>query len=277
MKYAIIIFIFLFLITMPLQNWEGLQKSTTDDETIEQAIARLIAVHESDAESHLGANESLAAHKAADVIDHPAGSVVSDKIPDGQLLLSQYSISRYVTQIDIGDMAVNNFDGSGWGGSLYAELATENQWYTAYSGGDELYNLLGVASKSPTFRIRLRPNRTTNAETYFGIGDFLGDSALGFKIVNSTLYSVWWDNNPTEHLDSIAGISVSVPHNYEVRVTYNTKIEWFVDGVSVKSITFSGSPQVLGGNIGLTISLRKTNTTVFVVVLYQFLFEQEFI
>ncbi len=70
---------------MGIQSWGSLQKSTEDDETIEQAIARLIAEHESDSESHLGVGESLEAHKTANVIDHPADSVVSDKIPDGSI------------------------------------------------------------------------------------------------------------------------------------------------------------------------------------------------
>ena len=46
-------------------TWAGLNRNSNDTETIEEAIARLVAVHEGDAESHLGANESLAAHKAA--------------------------------------------------------------------------------------------------------------------------------------------------------------------------------------------------------------------
>jgi hypothetical protein len=59
--------------------WGMLQKSGVDDETIEEAINRLIAVHEADATAHLGTGESLEAHKSADVIDHPAGSVLADK------------------------------------------------------------------------------------------------------------------------------------------------------------------------------------------------------
>jgi hypothetical protein len=59
--------------------WEYLPKNQVDNETIEQAIARLIAVHEGASDSHLGVGESLAAHKAADVIDHPAQSVLPDK------------------------------------------------------------------------------------------------------------------------------------------------------------------------------------------------------
>ena len=52
-----------------VSTWGMLAKSATDNETIEEAIARLILAHEQDAESHLGADESLQSHKAAEIID----------------------------------------------------------------------------------------------------------------------------------------------------------------------------------------------------------------
>lgn len=60
--------------------WGMLAKSAVDDETVEEAAARLIAAHEADETAHLGAGESLEAHKNSDVIDHVEGSVVADKL-----------------------------------------------------------------------------------------------------------------------------------------------------------------------------------------------------
>jgi hypothetical protein len=68
---------------MAQQTWSLIPKSQTDDETIEQAIARLILEHEADEASHLGAGESLQSHKAAEIIDHLAESIIEDKIGDG--------------------------------------------------------------------------------------------------------------------------------------------------------------------------------------------------
>lgn len=64
---------------MPAQTWGQLAKSQDDDETIEEAIARLIAEHNEDEESHLAEGQSLQSHKAAEIIDHLAGSIVADK------------------------------------------------------------------------------------------------------------------------------------------------------------------------------------------------------
>ena len=110
MKKVVLLILLLFLFFMALQNWEGLQKNATNDETIEQAIARLIAVHEGDGNSHLGANESLAAHKAADVIDHPAQSIVADKITGGDVLINTHfeTLDPWVTD---GTVSNTSFDG----------------------------------------------------------------------------------------------------------------------------------------------------------------------
>lgn len=85
-KFVIMILI-LILFFMSLQSWASLQKSSTDSETIEQAIARLIAVHNSDPTAHLGIDGSLLAHKSDEVIDHPALSIVPDKFSNGKSFL----------------------------------------------------------------------------------------------------------------------------------------------------------------------------------------------
>lgn len=70
---------------MATPNWGTLQKSSVDAEVIEDAVGRLIGAHEADPTAHLGAGESLQAHKNDSVIDHPADSVVEDKIPTGAI------------------------------------------------------------------------------------------------------------------------------------------------------------------------------------------------
>jgi len=65
---------------MGLFNWLMLPKSQDDPQTINEAIAEAIAVHEADPESHLGENESLQSHRASTIIDHLAESVLNDKL-----------------------------------------------------------------------------------------------------------------------------------------------------------------------------------------------------
>jgi len=260
--------------------WGQLEKAQDDAETIEEAVARLIAEHEADAGAHTGTGESLETHKTQETVDHPAGSVVADKIPDGQLELHQYSYSRYVTQIDLGALANDRYSGSGFGSSLYAELSTgavANVWKYADTGGDEEYNLLGDDTMNPNFRFRLVPSRLTNMEIYFGIGDFQGDNALGFKMVDGDLKAVWWDNDPLEHLEAIT-CDISEPHNYEVQVDSEVAIYWLIDGIVVNTLTWAGSDVTFsGGNSGMQIQLKTKTTDTYSLILYQILYEQDFI
>ena len=68
---------------MGLPVWGQLDKSQTDSEKIEEAILRLISEHNEDETAHLGAGQSLQSHKAAEIIDHLAESIVEDKFAEG--------------------------------------------------------------------------------------------------------------------------------------------------------------------------------------------------
>lgn len=68
--------------------WGELAKSQSDAEKIEEAVTRLISAHESDPEAHLGEGDSLQSHKASEIIDHLAGSIVADKMSDKDFYFS---------------------------------------------------------------------------------------------------------------------------------------------------------------------------------------------
>jgi len=63
-------------------TWGELAKSQIDPEKIEEAIQRLIAEHNADPEAHLSSGGSLQSHKAAEIIDHLAASIIADKFSD---------------------------------------------------------------------------------------------------------------------------------------------------------------------------------------------------
>lgn len=79
--------------------WSTLPRATDDNETIEEAIARLIADHEADPTAHLGEGESLSEHKGSEVIDHLAGSVVVDKYSRAESLsrAPMFDLSGFTT------------------------------------------------------------------------------------------------------------------------------------------------------------------------------------
>lgn len=62
------------------QIWGTLARAVNDDTLIDEAIGTAITSHGDDPNAHLEAGQSLTTHRAADIIDHLAESVVNDKL-----------------------------------------------------------------------------------------------------------------------------------------------------------------------------------------------------
>lgn len=60
--------------------WESIPKSQSDPQTITEAVAAGIAVHDADPDAHMAELASLEAHRDSEIIDHLAESVVNDKL-----------------------------------------------------------------------------------------------------------------------------------------------------------------------------------------------------
>lgn len=65
---------------MAQETWEQLTKNLNDNQRIEEAIDAAIDTHNADTGAHLAANQAIEVHRAESVIDHPAESVVNDKL-----------------------------------------------------------------------------------------------------------------------------------------------------------------------------------------------------
>ena len=59
--------------------WAGLERANNDPTTIDQAIAEAVAAHDDNPDAHLGDDQSLQSHRASEIIDHRAESVVNDQ------------------------------------------------------------------------------------------------------------------------------------------------------------------------------------------------------
>lgn len=81
---------------MSVFTWGMLPKSQTDPEKIEEAIRRMIQEHNNDPEAHLGPSGSLQSHKAAEIIDHLAASIVADKIKNGEITSEKITTNQIV-------------------------------------------------------------------------------------------------------------------------------------------------------------------------------------
>lgn len=60
--------------------WGSLPRATNDATLIDEAIEAAVTSHNDDPDAHLGADQALQSHRAAEIIDHLAESVVNDKI-----------------------------------------------------------------------------------------------------------------------------------------------------------------------------------------------------
>jgi hypothetical protein len=84
---------------MSTDTWGLLAKSQDDPTTIDEAIAEAIANHNDDNTSHTETGQSLENHRTDDIVDHPAGSVLADKITMTEIYqnISFESIDAFIT------------------------------------------------------------------------------------------------------------------------------------------------------------------------------------
>lgn len=60
--------------------WGDLARANNDPTLIDEAIATAVDAHNDDPDAHLGDGQALESHRAAEIIDHLAESVVNDKL-----------------------------------------------------------------------------------------------------------------------------------------------------------------------------------------------------
>jgi len=215
-------------------TWGLLAKSQVDPETIEEAIQRIVDVHEADPTAHLGTGESLEAHKSDEVLDHPQGSVLADKMQNSQLVL---------------DTA---FEGvTGWtinAGAHYNELGNFTIRTTTDLNNvaeamleDGLPLLCEQLSKSPMYQVVFEPWDISNSiynlnmSLVADIDNYLG---FGFRVTNGAMVGLFHDG---ETLHSVSLGSVSNYTTYVLRAFVNialNRVEYWINGVLIDTIPF---------------------------------------
>lgn len=174
-------------------NWGMLSKAQDNSETIEEAIARLITVHNADEESHLATGQSLQSHKAADIIDHLANSIIADKILDREVTinkLSDFNKLRYSFSLESLDSWLEHADLTLNPGEIY--LQTGSTINTVKRGYCENSNILDTR-KSMTAQFSFLLGQITDQIFYIVSGDTdledLENEAIGFKVVDDELFA----------------------------------------------------------------------------------------
>lgn len=213
---------------MSIDVWGLLPKSQKDNSTIEERVAEMIAEHEADPDAHTGDNESLAAHRASEVVDHLAGSVKGDKL----------AFSRKI------DTSFESMDGFTTSGTIYSGIASLHiRAGNVINNNSYVYGYVDAwpplsFDHSWMFETNCFLTPTSGAEAYIGIGslnsDTGGNTGIGFKIVGTTLYAyhiVDIDSSPNETAVSLGAFDPTIFHNY--RIIYDDvagEIRFYLDG-----------------------------------------------
>jgi len=223
---------------LPVAVWAMLAKSQVDNETIEQAIARLILDHCADETAHLGVGQSLQSHKASEIIDHLAESVVSDKILNWNIMPQHMSNDK--VQIWPSFESLDCWETSGAGGydlylgGIYLYCNGGAGTYKQIYGAADIFDLdLGV--KNPVFECVVECISSIQATYYFGLGSNQTDG-FGFRVLNGVLYT-FVSIDEVIHFTEIPGMTPTDWHSYRAVSTSGSNVEFFVDDVLVHTET----------------------------------------
>lgn len=234
-------------------NWEHLPKNAVDNETIEQAIVRIVAQHNNDNTAHMATGQSIDVHRKESILDHKAGSVLADKETMSELKF--YTTFESLDMWFITGYATNS-------GMIGCQLYVEDNEIEESSlevSNLTLGNFLNT-NKDMMFQSLLDLDLGTGAyEFRFGqIANFsTGHEGFGFKIVNNTLYTVvkgYQIDNQIAH----NSISVSVPHIYRAQyISGERKFYFFIDGVQIHTYTLPSGTS-LESDVGIFIGIKST-------------------
>jgi len=174
-----------------------LAKSQTDPEKIEEAIARLIQQHNDDEEAHLGPGQSLHSHKAAEIIDHLAKSVVADKLAKFSVAFTNFFADRtfFMSGFESLDNWIKDIVGAGsiQAGILGVYLTTGSvsgnycELSSAAPGAIAAYTY----NKELFFQTSIAPVDTTDQQIFITHGNPNAENRyIGFKIVGNQMFAV---------------------------------------------------------------------------------------
>ena len=216
---------------MSVENWGLLSKSQVDPSTVDDAIAAAIQAHNDDPDAHLGTGQSLQSHRASDIIDHLAHSVVTDKIGYDKLrytpsyeTLDLYSKTAGVELWPLGNIVLGSTPSHT--GNQYLKLAYPEEF--DYASGADYYPFITCACRIPT---------TTDIGGFLLRMETSGFRGYGFEFNGSHVYCAYWDtDSEIQESDPIDDIDVTEFHQYTCFVNEDDELVWQVDDVIIQSV-----------------------------------------
>lgn len=229
-----LLLILIIIIYMADPTWGMLPKSQIDPQLIEERIAEMIAEHEQDPEAHMGAGESIDIHRKNDVIDHPAFSVVPDKVTRGAIEIN--------TNLAFFDLYDYNGDWSRYGFSeAVLEMGSGSGHYWLYAFASAMYTNNQIKfSKKPIFSITFLTAYSINGTLKMLAGNIDNNQGFGFKISGTTLKGVYYNSSGTLVETTLLTISTNTSYKLEARFIHTGDLEFWVNDeliTTVSSIT----------------------------------------
>lgn len=253
---------------MALPVWGNLGKTQADNETIEEAIARLIQDHEDDPNAHVETGESLQSHKAAAIIDHLAASIVADKIREWEVIKLAGSFERtdfhwitFFESLD-GIYQATGADGAVTLNTGYVELSTGALEFGNANIVEEI-SVSDIFSWDKRRKIRIRVYFSANTNQGISIATGLAENlpmqkTLRFIITDNAAYAYVSDGNAYTQINLSTWIGDGLPYDFEIRYFPAEKVEFYINGVLKGTITTnlpSGN-----GDAGVLMYIRIGNS-----------------
>jgi len=248
--------------------WGDLPKSQIDPTTVDEEIDEKIQTHMDDPDAHIETGQSLQSHKASEIIDHIARSVVRDKLG-----FDRFQIDDHFSTIDA------------WENTAGVILDTLGQ--VSISTTDVLNNVQnsyampldampdgGKPQNSPVWQARLKFEENSNQEIYFGQFDLDVPGGVGFKIVNANLYAFYIDDEGTEQTTQISGYTINdIWYNFRYEITAGYVIKYYINDTLVhtySTVTLTSIQMFAHFRIKTTTTAQK------IMYIQQFHFDEDY-
>jgi hypothetical protein len=226
--------------------WGLLKESLTSSKLIREAIADMIADHDNDPASHLGETGSLQSHKASEIIDHLAASVVSDKLQAwingtflGSFSRNDFHWTTIFESIDGYDNSDPDYVTVGYTGvRIQTSTALNNYQFLQR----EIYlNPVIDWSRPMKLSIGVQFVDTTHQNVWLGVGDCTASLPnptirhIGFKVIDGTIYGTV-ANGTTETTLNLGSVSAMAKTVFAFDFD-GSVITFYIDGVNKGTIS----------------------------------------
>jgi len=241
-------------------TWGDLPKSQIDPSTVDQEIDSKIQTHLDDPDAHIEEGQSLKSHKAAEIIDHLAKSIVEDKLAD--MSVSPRSLFSNKFMIWPGLESIDAWVKFGTGnahltlGCIYIESGNNaNDEFTFYAPFRNAS--LDLVNKHPIFDVSFKFDYDDHQVAYIMPSSFDYDT-FGWKIVNDKLYAMVYVGG-VEHLTEITGVDITTDLSTRIQGVNASQIDFYINGSLVHSETSYTLADEFSDNL-FNIVIKTTDT-----------------